>query len=1092
MTPEDLMAEISAPLSDTWPRHAGAPVERLQDRQELRGGDSSFPLTEMQQAYLVGRSSDFELGGISSYVYHEIETTGLDTPALAAALHRVIRKHPALRIRIGTDGRQSVLAPEAVPAKVREYDLRQASAAESSALAAAVRAEMSHQVMALDAPPFLDVRLAHLGEARQLLFVGHDGLTMDGMSMQLFFREWFDAYHDPDWRSVEPAVTFADYVRAAAERERSASYQNARGYWQKRIDRGLPAHPQLPLRRDPESLVGPRLTRHEIELPATQYRAFLAQADAIGLTPTAALLAAYCEVLAAWGGGAHFSLSLSFANRLPIHPDINQVIGNFTSILLLEIDARGAQSFAARASAIQRQLRQDLDYRLFSGLQVQRELRRRANGAAVRLPITFNSALEHGAAPSAASPIERFGTEVFGTSQTPQVWLNTFVLERRGGAVVQLDAVEELFPEGMVRDMAAAYRSLIERLSTDATQWQRCSFALLPPAQALRRQQANSTNVPVPARLLQDSFVAAARRQPQAVAIRTSQRTMTYAELHRASGAVAQSLRLRGIRRDQPVGIVMRKGWEQLVAILGSLIAGAPYVVIDAALPAARICFLIRDADVRQVLTTSSTDGAAGLERAACHTLYVDHLDEAASPGDGGGAGAATPEDMAYLIYTSGTTGRPKGVMVSHRSAQNLIADTNRRFAIGERDAVFALSNAGFDLSVYDIFGTLAAGGTIVIPDADKVADPAHWLSLAEKGGVTLWNSVPAAARMLVEHCEATRQPLPSTLRLMLLSGDHIPPSLPPAVRRLHPDVALHSLGGPTETTVWNIAYPIAAAENPPAPIPYGKPTSNNRYYVLDDRLEECPDWVSGVLYAAGAGLAIGYWKDEQRSAADFFCHHGLRERLYRTGDVGRYLADGNIEILGRSDAQLKIRGYRIEPAEIEAQVAAHAAVRGCAVVADEADSLVAHVVAAVAPCQRAVVEREIRERLSAHLPLYMTPGRFVWTERLPLTVNGKVDRKQLAGAKAEDEQAPAAEPESAALTGEVEQRLAKLWCQILKRDSVSATQNFLEIGGDSIAAARLALALRKEFGVSAPLSEVMRQQTIRALGAYVEPRRRR
>lgn len=1056
------------------------------DEAGAAGADGAFPLTEMQQAYVLGRAAGFEIGGVSSHVYHEIETAGLDAARLSSALQVVIRKHPALRTRVADDGTQTVVDARDIPRKpIKVYDFRVAEPARRISMVETIRAEMSHQVMPLDRPPFIDIRLAHMSDENQRLFVSHDGLTMDGISMEIFFRDWFDAYLDPACLRDEPAVTFRDHVLAARKLEAGPAYERARRYWFARIDQGLPPHPQLPLARDPSSIVNPRLVRHEVELEREAYQRFRAQAQLLGLTPTAALFAAYCEVLAGFGGGHHFSLSLSFANRLPIHPAIGDVMGNFTSILWMEVDGREAATFAERAQRIQRRLREDLDHRFFSGLQVQRELRRREENAPVRLPITFNSALDSGAGDPEESPIERFGTEVFGVSQTPQVWLNAFVLARGGGAVVQLDAVDGLFPEGLVEAVADACRRLLHQLCNDDAGWHQYSFPVLPEVQRRRRRKVNGTSAPIAAALLHDGFLTRAKQAPTAVAIRTTRRSVTYRELDELSSAVACWLRDRSAGRNALVGVVMRKGWEQVAALLGALRAGVAYLPIDPAVPPARRSWLLDNGDVRCVLTTSD------LAEAEEDTLFVDRLAAAPAIPDTN----ALPDDLAYVIYTSGTSGTPKGVMVSHRSAVNLVTDINRRFEVGTSDVVLAFSNASFDLSVYDIFGTLAAGATLAIPDWDKIDDPAHLLSFATESNATIWNSVPAAAQMLLEQCEGTRRPLPPTLRLMWLSGDRIPPELPSRVQRLHTDVAVHSLGGPTETTVWNITYPISRSGEPPVTIPYGKPIANSRYYVLDHRLEECPDWVTGTLYAAGAGLSAGYWKDRERTRESFFVHHGLRERLYRTGDLGRYLPDGNIEISGRADAQIKLNGYRVEPGEVEAHIGQHPAIRQCAVVCTDPPaekSLVAFLAGDVDAGQRAAVETQLRASLGESLPAYMVPARFLWRDAIPLTPNGKVDRRGLAAAEATSDELAAPDfPGSgpAELMDETEQRVAALWCQVLKREAVSANQEFARLGGDSIAAARLSLALRKEFGVSAPLVEIMRQRTVRALSTFIRTR---
>jgi pyochelin synthetase len=277
-----------------------------------------------------------------------------------------------------------------------------------------------------------------------------------------------------------------------------------------------------------------------------------------------------------------------------------------------------------------------------------------------------------------------------------------------------------------------------------------------------------------------------------------------------------------------------------------------------------------------------------------------------------------TPDDLAYVIYTSGSTGLPKGVMITHRNVVNVVVHTNKRFNVNSQDRILALTALNHDLSVYDLFGLLSVGGTIVMPDDSAVKDPSHWAELIAREQVTLWNSVPAMMEMLVDYTENHSVALPSSLRLAIMGGDWLPVSLPNRLKTLVPEVQILSIGGPTETTIWNIGYLIKKVDPNWKSIPYGQPMANAKYYILNEALEDCPVWVPGEMYCAGVQLAQGYWHDEEKTNAKFIIHPRTGECLYRTGDLGRYLPDGNIEFLGRVDFQIKVRGYRIEAGEIE------------------------------------------------------------------------------------------------------------------------------------------------------------------------------
>ncbi|EDR2523317.1 amino acid adenylation domain-containing protein, partial [Salmonella enterica subsp. enterica serovar Java] len=413
--------------------------------------------------------------------------------------------------------------------------------------------------------------------------------------------------------------------------------------------------------------------------------------------------------------------------------------------------------------------------------------------------------------------------------------------------------------------------------------------------------------------LLHQLFHRQARRQPQAPAVFAERRTLTYGELQRRVIALGDLLRNNGVRPGDVVAVLGEKGWPAVVAVLGVLEAGAAYLPLAADLPPLRLRQLLDDSGARLVLTTAESAHRTEPDgRSWMATAEVEPAPQGADPRET----QTDVQAMAYLIYTSGSTGAPKGVMVSHAAAVNTLLDLNRRFAIGADDRVLALSALNFDLSVYDIFGTLAAGGGIVMPDTGRERDAEHWLARMIRDGVTVWNSVPALLQMLLSvGGDALAQAAP---RLVWLSGDWIPPHVPTQVRSCWPASHLVSMGGATEAAIWSIGWEVPETGVPAgwSSVPYGTALGNQQVWVLDDHLEPCPEWVSGEIYLGGRGLAQGYWRDEERSTRHFITHPRSGERLYRTGDRGRWRPEGWIEFQGRDDGQVKIRGHRIELGE--------------------------------------------------------------------------------------------------------------------------------------------------------------------------------
>ncbi len=1035
--------------------------------------EAGFGLTPLQQGYLAGRDEVFELGNIASHVYHEIEGCW-DLDRLAAALRAVVSRHGTLRTRFTEQHTQ--VQEQAVEVHLGRNDLRAASPAARARFRAELRERLSHRMLAVDAAPLVAAEVTLLSDTEMVLHVGHDGLVVDGISMFLFFRAWWAHYAGEDEPTGEEA-SFESYVAALDVARTRKPAQRSKAYWAERLD-GLAGHPDLPLATSPSAVTHPRFGQRVVRVEPAAWSALKAAAAAEGLTPSGLLFAAYAEVLSRWGAGSRFTLNTTVANRPPIHPRILEAIGPFSHPLLVEVDLDHSLPFARRARAVQDRLRTDLDNRHFSGVEVLRELGRRRGGPA-RMPFTFNSAIGYGVPEVDGSALELFGPEVFTVSLTPQIWLNAFAMEQHGGAVIQLDGVDELFPAGLLDGLAEGYQRLLDALA-DPAAWRSTRFDLLPADQRARRDETNDTDTELPETLLQQPFVAQARRNPDAPAVITSTGALSYGELHQRAAVAAAWLRSTGVGRDELVGLVMTRGPEQYVGIMATVMAGAAYLPIDAKLPAERQDALLADGDVACVLTNAGWSDPTGRRP----VLALDHTDEPTScavPTITPIAGAH-PDDLAYVLYTSGTTGAPKGVMVSHRNVANVVADCTARFGVGPEDRLFAISAFNFDLSVYDVFGALSVGAAIVVPDDDRAADPAHWVEMCDRGGVTVWNSVPQIVALLHEQAVADGASALAALRLVMMSGDRIPPELPATLRGAFPELAVVSLGGPTETTIWNIFHPVGAGEDGSESIPYGRPNANNRAYVLAADGQDTPDWVVGEICASGAGLARGYWGDPERTDEKFFARDGVR--VYRTGDLGRFLPSGEIDILGRADFQIKVNGYRIEAGEVETRLVAVPGVRQ-AVVARQAgargDRLVAHL---VPESDERPEDNALRSALRRQLPEYMVPSAVVWHDGLPLTANGKVDRSRLtAGPVAETAAAPIGDAE---LAPGVEVQVADLWESVLKVFP-DALSRLADLGGNSLAAARILAGVRKRYGVTIPLADLPQVETVRAMADRIE-----
>jgi pyochelin synthetase len=855
-------------------------------------------LSDIQRSYLVGREAPF-LGGTSCYLCWEIEGRGWDIPRLEAAWNRMVARHEALRT-VFTAGTMPTVLADVPHYSFQVFDLRDNVAR---------LAELREEAMQADHDParwpLFRIAVAILPHAMHLFF-GIDLVVADGRSVMMLLRELGELYDDPSKEVRPPAAGLRDHLASLEARKSTAAHQEHVQYWTKRLDE-IPPPPDLP--SSGALIERSHFRRIDHRIPREQWEAIQQQAARRGLRKVSVLATALAEVLARWASRADLTLNVTVSRREAVHPEIEEAIGDFTTNVLLAVDCRERVPFAERVRAVKAQLARDLEHVDCGGVEVIGMLSRRRQESA-RYPVVFTSLLHRDAS------IRNLGRFRTGITRTPQVTLDAQIFDDGEGLYLSWDVVEEYFAEGTLAAMWESYCTFVERLATDDGAWDDEGRDLLPSAQRARRAEANATSVAVPQETLHERVLQQARRTPERIAVLAADRTLTYAEVVGRAAALARELREAGARQNELVGIILPKGWQQVVAVLGVQMSGAAYLPIEVSTPEARIAELLRLGEVRIAVAGDDIPLPFGVRRRQLSKAVADAT-AVQSP--------ARPDDLAYVIFTSGSTGTPKGVMIRHCAAANTVRDINSRFSLGADDRVIALSSLSFDLSVWDLFGTLSSGGAIVIPEHDSARDPEYLARLVEEHGVTIWNSVPSYLQMLAEHAPDPRRL--RTLRLAMLSGDWIPVSLPGRL-----PVPIVSLGGATEASIWSIAYPIGRVDPEWTSIPYGRPLANQQFHVLNERLEDCPDGVPGELYIGGDGLADGYWRDAERTAASFLVHP-LKGRLYRTGDWGKYRADGEIEFLGRRDGQVKISGHRVELGEVEAALHRCAGVREAAAV---------------------------------------------------------------------------------------------------------------------------------------------------------------
>lgn len=1042
---------------------------------DKRNENKPFTLTEVQQAYWIGRSGVYDLGQVSTHCYFELDGNNIDIVKLQSAWNDMIKQHGMMRVVILESGKQQIL--KTVP----EYQIitKNLEGLENSAVEnqlEKIRLEMSHQVITTETWPLFDIKATVIKNNTTRIHVSFDNLIFDGWSMFHLLNEWAKRYRGEVDEIPNLQISFRDYVLGLEKIKDLGAYQKDKEYWLNRIDNFALA-PELPLDKNENEITKQRFTRREAYLNKNEWESLKNSAKKHGITPSVLLITSYTEVLRRWSNNKEFTLNLTQFDRKPLHSQVNDLVGDFTTLTLLEVKNSKEDNFIKRAEIVQTQLMEDLNHTFYSAVEFERELKRKNGGTRGSImPIVFTSGLGI----DQWNEGKWIGKLVYNVSQTPQVWLDHQVVERDGGLGLFWDSVDELFYPGMLDEMFKAYTELLKDLAYNEERFIQETISLVNVSISEVRKNANETVKSFPDKSLDQLFLEAERKFPEKIAIVNKEYRLTYKEVKEKSLYICKQLQQACIEKEEHMAILMEKSWEQIVSVFGVLFSGATYLPLDIKNPKERLEKILHDSKIKSILVNREfLEENKWLRRWNC--IIVDGLGREE---DISIIADKNTDSLAYTIYTSGSTGMPKGVMISHKSAMNTILDINSRFDIDENDVALTVSNLHFDLSVYDIFGILGSGGKIVIPDSDKAKDPEHWIELMNKEGITIWNSVPTFVEMLVEYESHQNRLFRKKLRLVMMSGDWIATSLPNRIRNIFGDLRIISMGGATEASIWSNVFEVD--KNIPEnwnSIPYGKPLSNQKYYILDSTLQNCPDWVIGELYISGQGLAKGYLNNHKKTEEKFIYHSEIGERLYSTGDIGRYWRDGNIEFLGRSDNQIKINGYRVELGEIESALIKLQGINRAVVIPISSDNKVS--IIAFVESANDIKDSIIKEQLSLLIPEYEIPKYIIKLSSFPLSNNGKIDRKELN--KIWEEQ-KIDQPEEMILLPrtEIEENILILFERILGINT-GIQRGFFESGGDSLKGIRLVNLLKEELNCNISLKDLYKYSTVEKIAGFIE-----
>jgi amino acid adenylation domain-containing protein len=1007
----------------------------------------------------------------------------LDQEALRRALDRMVTRHEALRTSFPViDGTavQRIAPEEGSHFYLREHDL--SGHADSTIELERLAREEAATPFNLEKGPLIRGRLILEGEQEHVLLVTMHHIVSDGWSMGVWMRELsalYEAYRCGKADPLPPLeIQYADYAAWQRHWVSGDVLRQQAEYWKTTLA-GAPALLELPTdyRRPAEQDYAGAYIAYGLDAELTQSLKALSHRHGVTLFMT--LLSSWAVLLARLSSQEEVVIGTPTANRG--RREIEGLIGFFVNTLALRIDVSGSPTvgeFLARvkAQALAAQQHQDIPFEQV--VEVVRPARSLGHSPLFQVMLAWQNATDEKLelsgltlTPLAAAP---------RTRATYDLSLSLMeVGERIEGGVEYATA---LFGRATVDRYLGHWRTLLEAMVADDRQ----TVDLLAVLTAEERRQVlfewNDTGAEYPEdRCIHELFEEQVEKRTDGVAVVAGDRHLSYGELNAQANRLAHYLRELGVQPDDRVAVCLERGLEMVVALMAVLKSGGAYVPLDPEYPAERLAFMLADSAPKAVLT------GGRLKEVLNHlpissslpVLEVDvdarELPWATQPANNIGPSEVglTSSHLAYIIFTSGSTGTPKGVMVEHRSVCNQITMVQECYQLRPRDRYLQFASINFDVSVEEIFGALLSGAGLVLRSDAWLADTSDFWRLCERNAITCLSLPTQFWRLLAKDQTAE---IPACIRLVSIGGEAIDQGALEAwfdARGHRP--RLFTGYGPTEATVTTTIRELEPGAQNCCCI--GRPVSNLRVYILDHRSEPVPIGVKGELHIGGAGVARGYLNQAELTAEKFIRDPFSPEsgaRMYKTGDLARWLPDGNIEFLGRNDFQVKVRGFRIEPGEIEGKLMEHPWVGEAAVVAREDASgdkrLVAYYVGRETPNNATGIvdaAAKLREFLSGQLPDYMVPAAYVRLESLPLTPNGKLDRRALPAPDALAYALSEYEPPQ----GEVETALAGIWSEVLKLERVGRHDNFFELGGHSLVAVRMISRVRQLLGVEVTLS---------------------
>lgn len=989
--------------------------------------------------------------------------------ALEKSFNEIVRRHEILRTSFPSiDGTPVQLIAPAMTLRVPLLDLSSLPEEERDAEVRRLAEEHSHRPFVLAEAPLLRATVLRLGDREHAVLVNIHHIVCDGWSIDILSREigiLYEAFRTEQASPLpELSLQFSDFAQWQRQWLSGEVLESLLSYWKNKLE-GMPLLLNLPTDHPRSQIQRFRGAARGLRLSLNLREALKEFNRREGVTLFMTLLAAFQTLLYRYTAQDDINVGIPIAGRQQL--ETQSLIGFFLNVLVIRARLKDDLTFRellrqTRESVLEAHEHQDLPFeKLVEALRPKRSL---SYEPIVQVAFVFV------VTPDAAGKESELKGEGLSTrNETTKYDLTLYVQETKDALMLDIQYSSDLFDNTTIARMLTHYEIILKEIVANPGQ-QVSKLRLLLDSE--RRQMFadwNDTRRAYPSdQCINELFEQQVARTPKAAAVLCGDEQLTYEELNRRANQLAHHLRSLSVGPEMLVGVMMERRIEIVIALLGILKAGAAYVPLDPAYPAKRLSFMLDDSRASVLLTETSLLERIPAEhatRAIC--LDADWSRITAGLPDTNPEVLARPENLAYVIYTSGSTGRPKGVAIEHQSATAFIDWAGEVFDRQDLQGVLLSTSVCFDLSIFELFVPLSRGGRVIL-----VANALQLAELPDTAEVTLINTVPSAMTELLR-----MRAVPGSVRVVNLAGEPFNEELVTNIYATTHVERVYNLYGPTEDTTYSTYTLLRSGEH----VTIGRSIANKQAYILDANLQPVPIGVRGELYLGGVGLARCYLDRPELTAEKFIpspFSAGLR--LYKTGDLARWLPDGNIEFFGRIDNQVKVRGFRIEAGEIETLLNKHPEVQASVVVAREDGAGEKQLVAYLVPQRPGEIEvlpRNVRSYLKETLPDYMIPSFITTIDALPLTPNGKIDHKALPEpgeiVKARSYVAP---------NNALESQLARIWEELLGVTQVGIRESFFELGGHSLLAVRLMAKIRKQFGKDLPISALFNNETVEEL----------